>query len=149
MNGAARRYGRSMSLGARTMAVQLPRVLLVENDAGLRRELSLALGRCGYEVLDAADGRAALERLGTDLLDRRPPELIIADARSPDCGGMAVLDAVREMEWRTRVIEIVAFGDPMSSAEAFRRGAAAVFLADEPFDVDDFCAFARGVAPHD
>jgi len=138
--------------GSRTShrtVIQPPRVLLAENDGGLRRELTLALGRRGYEVLEAADGHAALELLGTHMLYRDAPDLIIADVRLPRCSGLALLCLVRKMSWPTPVVVITAVGDRISHTEALRLGAAAVFFADEPFDVDRLCAFAHGVVPPD
>lgn len=49
-------------------------ILVVEDNAGLRRLIGIHLRRAGYEVSEAADGQAAL-----DLLEHSRAHLIITD----------------------------------------------------------------------
>jgi CheY-like chemotaxis protein len=58
-------------------ATKTKQVLIVEDDAGIRDELAAILGQEGYEVVTAADGRAALERLHWGLR----PAVILLDLR--------------------------------------------------------------------
>jgi CheY-like chemotaxis protein len=57
-------------------------VLVIDDDAGVREALGLALGSEGYDVQFARDGREGLE-----LLARRAADLIIVDMRMPEVDG--------------------------------------------------------------
>ena len=67
-------------------------VLVAEDDDGVRLLLRTALERKGYEVLVAADGRAAL-----DLLDRDDlvVDAVVSDVNMPGAGGLDVLERAR------------------------------------------------------
>jgi len=58
------------------------RVMVVDDDEGVREALGLALGSEGYDVQYAKDVREGLE-----LLARRAADLIIVDMRMPDVDG--------------------------------------------------------------
>ncbi len=68
------------------------KVLLADDDPILHRVLTHRLGREGYEVLSAYNGREALE-----LAARQPPDLLILDGIMPELDGFAVL-----REWRAK-----------------------------------------------
>ena len=65
-------------------------VLLVEDDAGTRRVLRRALEQEGWKVVEAANGRAGLERL-----DERRPGLVLLDLIMPEMDGFEFLDELR------------------------------------------------------
>ncbi len=67
------------------------RILVVEDEARLRGLLRLYLERAGYEVREAADGRAAL-----DAFDEDPPDLLVVDLMLPRLQGEALIRAIRE-----------------------------------------------------
>ncbi len=67
------------------------RILVVEDEARLRELLRLYLERAGYEVREAADGRAAL-----DAVDEDPPDLLVVDLMLPKLQGEALIRAIRE-----------------------------------------------------
>jgi CheY-like chemotaxis protein len=69
----------------------VPRVLLVEDDPDIRHVLASLLGRSGYEVAGAGDGRQALEYLGR----HEAPRLILLDLMMPVMDGWAFLQARR------------------------------------------------------
>jgi DNA-binding response OmpR family regulator len=66
------------------------RVLLVEDDARVRRVLRLALEDEGFTVLEAADGRQCLERLAEG-----EPDVVLLDLMLPDRDGFSVCREVR------------------------------------------------------
>lgn len=115
-----------------------PLILVAEDDAALRAFLVQVLRRDGYEVVEAGDGAAALDRIGLSRPgsgEPRMPDMLITDVRMPGLTGLEVLAGLRRADWATPVILITAFGDWRTLAEASRLGAAAVFA--KPFDVDD------------
>ena len=69
---------------------QLPetagRVLLVDDEPELRRTLRRALARYGFEVLEAENGRVALE-----LMRQQPFDVIVSDVRMPEMDGLQLL----------------------------------------------------------
>ena len=67
------------------------RVLLVDDDEELRDLVREVLVEYGYEVVECADGRRALE-----LVDADPPALVVLDLGLPGLGGLDVLREIRE-----------------------------------------------------
>jgi CheY-like chemotaxis protein len=65
-------------------------VLVVEDDESTRDVVRRALARTGCEVVEAANGRQAL-----DQLDRRTPDLILLDLMMPEMDGFEFLDELR------------------------------------------------------
>lgn len=72
------------------MTATRTRVLLVEDDARIRRVLQIALRDEGYEVLEAPDGMTALA-----LLDDRAVEVVVLDLMLPDIDGFEVCRQIR------------------------------------------------------
>ena len=73
------------------------KVLLVDDDATLRRTLRIGLRAEGHEVLIAADGRTALPAVREDR-----PDLVVLDLGLPDLSGIEVLRQLRGMEHDAR-----------------------------------------------
>ena len=63
-------------------------ILVVEDNPITRRMMRIALESEGYEVLEAGDGRAALE-----LAAERRPDLVLQDYVLPDMDGLRLLEA--------------------------------------------------------
>ena len=68
----------------------ITKILIIEDDTGIRRSLALSLKTEGYAVLEASDGRAGLE-----LAAAESPALIICDINMPEMDGYQVVSAVR------------------------------------------------------
>ena len=66
------------------------RVLVIDDDAGIRNFVSQALHEEGYEVSQAANGNEALSEVG-----KTKPDLILLDVRMPGVDGWQVLDELR------------------------------------------------------
>lgn len=69
----------------------MSRILLVEDEAGMRRVVRDALEQAGHEVDTAANGAEALERLS-----ERSFDLIVTDLKMPGLGGRALVEEVRK-----------------------------------------------------
>ena len=111
----------------------MKRILLVDDDEGIRKALSGALRDAGYVVEEASNGAIALKSYG-----RAPSDLVITDLVMPDREG---LETIRELRRRYSGVRIIAIsgggsGDPfdyLESAAAFgaNRTIAKPFSRDE------------------
>ena len=118
------------------LSVRPIRILLAEDDEELRRLLTAALRKEGYEVVSVADGNELLSMIGSQILNpvnHPQADLVISDVRMPGHNGLEVLEGLRQSDWATPVILITAFGEPETHAEARRLGAA---IIDKPFELN-------------
>jgi two-component system response regulator AtoC len=106
------------------------RLLIVDDEEGMRHMLSLMLERHGFTVSTAADGAAALERLGAGDID-----IVLSDVRMPGMDGLTLLDKLREVKSPVIVIMMSAFVDLDTAIEALKRGAAD--YVSKPFKPDE------------
>lgn len=109
-----------------------PRVLVAEDDDGIRIALEELLGHAGYEVRSVMDGyQLAAALSGAD--GSPSPDVVITDLRMPVVDGATVLEVVGPHIDRTVAIVISAFGDEETEERVRRAGA--VFLP-KPIDLD-------------
>jgi NtrC-family two-component system response regulator AlgB len=113
----------------------LLRILVVDDDRGIRRMLALCLENAGYAVTAASTAEDALAEA-----QRRVFDLAFVDLRLGESDGTELLRELRRISPWIRVIIITAFGTIESAVEAMRLGASEYLL--KPFD----CAQARTLA---
>jgi len=94
------------------------RVLVVDDEPNIRKLLGGVLGDEGYEVVAAADGAEAEERLTEGGLD-----LVLLDVQLPDTDGLTLLRQWREQELAVPVIMMSGHGTIRTAVEATRLGA--------------------------
>ena len=141
-DGTARRAPSSPAGGATRDGAHSMRVLVVDDEPGLRHTLSLILGDEGHEVRTAGDGAAALE-----ILDRgEEVDLILCDLRMPGVDGLEFLDRYRERQAAAGgpcalVIAMSAYGDNDAALDAMRRGA--YDFISKPFRADQIVLVLR------
>ena len=100
-----------------TSASRRPRVLVVDDEAGIRDLLTKTLVLADYDVDAAADGRAALARLQGAVYD-----LLITDLKMPGMDGLALIRDARRLSPALPVIIITAFSTEASAIEAINLG---------------------------
>ncbi len=93
-------------------------ILLVDDDASLRRVLSHHLTEAGYRALTAADGKA-----GLDVFTEEQVEMVITDIQMPEMSGLDLLRRIRVMNPDTVVLVITAHGSIETAVEAMKLGA--------------------------
>ena len=76
-----------------------PRILVVDDDAGIRQTVHIALSKTGYEVLQARDGEEA-----TRLWHETGPDLIITDIHMPEKSGLLLIQELEALGTSTRLI---------------------------------------------
>ncbi|MFN2383101.1 MAG: sigma-54-dependent transcriptional regulator [Gemmatimonadota bacterium] len=101
------------------MKERLPRVLLVDDEAGVREALSVLFKRNGFDIAAAANGDEAVAWLK----DQGPADLVITDLRLPGRDGIAVLKQARALDPLAKVILITAQGDEDVAMQACNEGA--------------------------
>jgi two-component system response regulator HydG len=100
-------------------AAQAPgRVLVVDDQKNMRATTALVLRQAGYEVAEAEDGSAAIQRLQGEAFD-----VVLTDLRMGAVDGIEVLRGALETSPSTQVIVMTAYGTIESAVEAIRRGA--------------------------
>jgi CheY-like chemotaxis protein len=82
-------------------------VLVVEDEAALRELIRRTLGKEGWVVAEAENGRVALERVA-----EKRPDFIILDLMMPEMDGFAFIEAMRQNEaWRSIPIVVMTAKD--------------------------------------
>jgi two-component system NtrC family response regulator len=94
------------------------RLLLVDDDASLRRILQFKLSKKGFEVTPAADGEEAISLLRSNRFD-----LILSDMKMPKLTGIELLAQARKVQPNVHVILITAFATVSQAVEAVKLGA--------------------------
>ncbi len=108
----------------------VPRVLVVDDDTGVRDVCVRALRLQRYQVGSAENGRVALERLAENSYD-----LVLTDLQMPEMGGIKLLGELRKLHADTDVIVFTAYGTFESAREALRLGA--VDYLTKPLELED------------
>ena len=98
----------------------MPKILIVEDEAAIRRVLSKILKEedSDYEVYEAEDGRQGLEMIQSQEVD-----LVFCDIKMPVMDGMELLGAMQEQYAEIPVVMISGHGDIEVAVEAMRLGA--------------------------
>jgi two-component system KDP operon response regulator KdpE len=111
------------------------RILIVEDEAQLRRALGINLRARGYDVGTAADGTTALVAAG-----RQPPDLVILDLGLPDMDGVEVVHGLRG--WSAVPIIVLSARDAQVDKVAALDAGADDYVT-KPFGTDELLARIR------
>jgi two-component system response regulator AtoC len=106
------------------------RVLVIDDDPGVRDYMEALVSRQGYEVSAAADGEEALRNLETT-----QPDLITLDVVLPGMDGLQTLEKLKQRLPDVPVVMLSGHGQARNIVEAMRRGASD-FLR-KPFEVEE------------
>ena len=117
------------------------RLLVVDDEEPQRTMLASILGRAGFDVVTAADGAEALERLDGAAFD-----LLLTDQRMPRIDGLELLEQARRLQPRTPVVLMTAHGTVSTAVQAMKRGAADYLT--KPFDRDELLLVVEKVMRH-
>ncbi len=107
----------------------MAKILIVDDELGMRQFLTHLLQRDGHQVRVAESGRAAMKLLHEDAAD-----LVISDVKMPDMSGIDLLRSARELLPDVEVIMMTAFASVDTAREAFLLGA--YDFVQKPFDND-------------
>jgi two-component system response regulator AtoC len=107
--------------------MQPAKILVADDEQNLRRVLAAMLRRDGHEVVQAANGHEAIERLAD-------VDVVITDLRMPGADGMEVLRTASKSHPHVPVIMITAYGSVGQAVEAIKAGA--FDYIEKPFEQD-------------
>jgi two-component system KDP operon response regulator KdpE len=122
------------------MSAAPPKILIVDDEPPIRKLLRLGLDAHGYEVLEATNGKTALEMLG------RSPDLIILDLGLPDVQGLELLRKIRELHESLPIVVLSSRNDEAGKVEALDLGADD--YVTKPFGMDELVARMRAALRH-
>jgi two-component system KDP operon response regulator KdpE len=116
------------------------KVLVIDDEPPIRKLLKMGLVAQGYQVVEAANGKAALE-----LLNERPG-LIILDLGLPDIEGHELLRTIRGRNERVPIVVLSSRGDEAGKVQALDAGADD--YVTKPFGMDELLARMRTALRH-
>jgi len=96
----------------------MARILVVDDEEGLREFLAEALHDDGHATVEAADGEEALRLVRASSFD-----LVLTDLRMPGLSGLDLLRRLRAEQPETEVVVMTAYGTVESAVEAMKLGA--------------------------
>ncbi|MFT4861391.1 MAG: sigma-B regulation protein RsbU (phosphoserine phosphatase) [Pseudohongiellaceae bacterium] len=96
-----------------------PKLLLIDDDAAVRRSFSVYLEDSGYSIIEAPNGVE-----GVALFESEHPDLVLCDLRMPDVDGLDVIRQVAAKDGKTPIIVISGYGEVEDAVQALRLGAA-------------------------
>ena len=96
----------------------MTRVLIVDDEPGLRQSLGLLLTDAGYDVATESDGRRALEKALQE-----PFDLVLCDVRMPELDGLGFLEQYQSGGGTALVIMMSAYGGEEAALAAMKQGA--------------------------
>ena len=123
-------------MGEDNLGVSGPHCIVADDEAHLRRVLVRLMQGEGFTCHEAANGRIALEILGSV-----PTTLLLSDLHMPELDGMGLLREVRERQPDTAVIMITAVADVATAVSALSVGA--MDYLTKPFHLDEVRARVR------
>jgi two-component system response regulator (stage 0 sporulation protein F) len=110
------------------MSQSAPLILVVDDQAGVRRLIQELFSEVGYRVAMAAHGQEALTIAAAER-----PSLVLLDMKMPVMDGLETLVALRELDADLPVVMMTAIGDGERVQEAMALGVRACM--NKPFDV--------------
>jgi two-component system KDP operon response regulator KdpE len=122
------------------MTVSPLKIMIVDDETPIRKLLRMGLGTQGYDVLEASNGKIALELLAEN------PALIILDLGLPDIQGHDLLRMIRGRNDSVPIVVLSSRGDEAGKVQALDLGADDYLT--KPFGMDELLARMRAALRH-
>ena len=116
------------------------KIMIVDDEPPIRKLLRMGLGTQGYEVLEASNGKIALDLL------KQEPALIILDLGLPDIQGHELLRVIRGRNDSVPIVVLSSRGDEAGKVQALDLGADDYLT--KPFGMDELLARLRAALRH-
>jgi len=111
-------------------------ILIVEDEAKMRRLLELDLTEDGFTTLSAADAETGLK-----ILQERPIDIVLTDLKLPGMGGLEFLQSAKRLNAALPIVVMTAFGSIETAVEAMKSGASDYVL--KPFSLAEMRIVVR------
>jgi CheY-like chemotaxis protein len=122
-----------------------PRVLVVDDEASIRRNLAVGMAQRGYEVDACEMGLSALEKIEAAKRSGVPHNYVILDIRLPDIDGLQLLKMIKDVYPDLPVVVISGYGDEQTGERVKERCGSAYL--DKPFEIEALEAEIRRIGP--
>ncbi|MGY8634109.1 response regulator transcription factor [Bradyrhizobium sp. 14AA] len=122
------------------MSAAAIKVLVIDDEPPIRKLLRMGLTTQGYEILEASNGKTALEKLVEE------PALIILDLGLPDIQGHELLRTIRARNESVPIVVLSSRGDEAGKVQALDLGADDYLT--KPFGMDELLARLRAALRH-
>ena len=106
------------------------KILVVDDDPGMRDTLEAVLSADDYKVSTAANGKDAI-----DILERSKFDILLLDLKMPDCKGTELLPKIKKLDPDNIVIMMTAYGTIKTAVEAVKLGA--YDFITKPFELEE------------
>ncbi|MBN1823002.1 MAG: response regulator [Endomicrobiales bacterium] len=106
------------------------KILVADDEQGIRDLLKSELGICGYSIDTASDGEEAIEKIKQDRYD-----IVITDIKMPKADGLKVLASVKKVSPETEVIMATGYATVENAVSAMKEGA--YDFVQKPFNVEE------------
>jgi two-component system, OmpR family, KDP operon response regulator KdpE len=123
------------------MSAAPAKVLVIDDERAIRKLLRTGLSTQGYDILDAPDGKTAL-----DLLAAQKPDLVILDLGLPDIDGLDLLKTIRTRNESVPIVVLSSRSDEAGKVKALDLGADD--YVTKPFGMDELLARLRTAMRH-
>lgn len=118
------------------------KLLIVDDQFGIRVLLNEIFQKEGYKTFQAANGVQAL-----DIVKNEEPGLVILDMKIPGMDGLEILKRIKKDNEAIKVIIMTAYGELDMIQEAVKNGALTHFA--KPFDIDEIIGAVKKELPLD
>jgi two-component system KDP operon response regulator KdpE len=122
------------------MSAAPAKVLVIDDERAIRKLLRTGLSTQGYDILEAPDGKTALELLEEN------PDMVILDLGLPDIKGLDLLKTIRARNERVPIVVLSSRSDEAGKVEALDLGADD--YVTKPFGMDELLARLRMALRH-
>ena len=120
--------------------MSLGRILLVDDEPDMRLSTAQALDLAGFDVEEAPDAQAALDRVSFGFAG-----ILVTDIRMPGMDGLSLMCRIREIDADIPVILVTGHGDIQLAVRAMREGA--YDFVEKPFDAGQLAEIAARGRP--
>ena len=109
------------------------RILVVDDEQGIRDLLSFELGSQGYSIVTASDGLEAVEKVRSGKF-----HLVISDLKMPKMGGVETLEEIKKIDPGVEVIMATGFGTIEIAVDSMKKGA--YDFIQKPYNIAEISA---------
>jgi CheY-like chemotaxis protein/two-component sensor histidine kinase len=118
-----------------------PKILVIDDEPGLRDMLVYGMSRRGYDVTTASNGKEAVAKAKVENFD-----IALCDLMMPEMGGVETLKALKEIQPRIEVVMSTGYATLENAVETMKLGA--YDYVSKPYELDHLCAIIEKALEH-